>query len=947
MSWTTTINGVSYTAPDVGENFWGTQVKNWMQAVGGTGSGQGGMLKKDGGLFQLLAEVNFGTAFGIKALTYTSGSANSGSAAGAGQIRLKRADLVEWRNNADSGNLTLGVSTSNWLQWQSVDLADISSSQTLTNKSISGLTNTISNIALSSIVAPAAGVLYSDGASILSETRLSLSRMAAGTQYYVLMGNGASSPSYQLITNNSVDAAAAIARTKLASGTASHVLINDGSGVMSSEARLSLSRTADGTNNYVLIAAGAGVSPAYGLITNSNLDAAAAIARTKIAAGSADHVIINDGAGNLSSEAQLSVSRGGTGLSAVGTSNQILGVNNAGNANEYKTFSVGTSGTDFAIAHSAGSVVFNLPDSSAANRGALTSTDWSTFNNKIGGSGTNGQVALFSAGSTITSNAAIQYSTSANSNTLSLLSGIKIGTNTTVAASAGAGAIRYNAGTLEFSDGAVWNTLGFVGAGIVSLNGLTAVTQTFAVGTAGNDFAISSATSTHTFNLPDAGASARGVVTTGTQTLAGVKTFSSNAVFSSYMTVGDIISRDNSDASISVSSGQTLWHPNLDIQTGHTYSIAGQMALVDELTGAGTVDGDGTVFDTSTDLTGYSRLDANESVTGGKTFSQRIEALGGIYSVDVTTFGSNLKFAKSSETLFSADTSDGADNKRIVFCGGGANGASRGASLELAGNENGDAGAFYAVAGTNANLTFVATGTGWTQLQGDGIGAPATSGTAQSAGHIARFKGGDNAIIDVGSNSATYQWIQATDLSTLAVNYPLALNPNGGTVSVGALFDISASTAGQIKFPATQNASADANTLDDYEEGTWTPSISFGGGTTGITYNSRVGRYLKIGRVVTAQGYVQLTSKGSSTGAANLTSLPFTSVNVSNAYTTVIISYYNAFSSLNYFLSAYVNTNATTCVFVQGSNTGGVTAITDGNFTNTSEFIFSITYEAS
>ena len=527
MSWTTTINGVSYTAPDVGENFWGTQVKNWMQAVGGTGSGQGGMLKKDGGLFQVLAEVNFGTAFGIKALTYTSGSANSGSAAGAGQIRLKRADLIDWRNNADSGNLTLGVSTSNWLQWQSVDLADISSSQTFTNKSISGLTNTISNIAISSIVAPAAGVIYSDGASILSETRLSLSRTAVGTQYYLLTGNGASSPSYALLTNNSVDAAAAIARNKLASGTADHVLINDGSGVMSSEARLSLSRMSDGTINYVLIAAGAGVSPAYGLISNSSIDAAAAIARTKIAAGSANHVIINDGSGNLSSEAQLSVSRGGTGLSAVGTSNQILGVNNAANANEYKTLSVGTSGTDFAIAHSAGSVVFNLPDSSAATRGALTSTDWSTFNSKIGGSGTNGQVALFSGTSTVTSNAAIAYSTSANSNTLSLLSGIKIGTNTTVAASAGAGAIRYNAGTLEFSDGAAWNTLGVVGAGIVSLNALTATTQTFAVGTAGTDFAISSATSTHTFNLPDAGASARGVVTTGTQTFAGVKTFSS------------------------------------------------------------------------------------------------------------------------------------------------------------------------------------------------------------------------------------------------------------------------------------------------------------------------------------------------------------------------------------------------------------------------------------
>ena len=63
------------------------------------------------------------------------------------------------------------------------------------------------------------------------------------------------------------------------------------------------------------------------------------------------------------------------------------------------------------------------------------------------------------------------------------------------------------------------------GSGISTLNTLTAGTQTFAVGTGGSDFNISSATSTHTFNIPDAGASARGLVTTGTQTFAGTKTF--------------------------------------------------------------------------------------------------------------------------------------------------------------------------------------------------------------------------------------------------------------------------------------------------------------------------------------------------------------------------------------------------------------------------------------
>lgn len=61
--------------------------------------------------------------------------------------------------------------------------------------------------------------------------------------------------------------------------------------------------------------------------------------------------------------------------------------------------------------------------------------------------------------------------------------------------------------------------------GLTALNGLTAQVQNFATGTSGTDFAISSAGSTHTFNLPDASASARGVVTTGSQVFGGVKTF--------------------------------------------------------------------------------------------------------------------------------------------------------------------------------------------------------------------------------------------------------------------------------------------------------------------------------------------------------------------------------------------------------------------------------------
>lgn len=90
-----------------------------------------------------------------------------------------------------------------------------------------------------------------------------------------------------------------------------------------------------------------------------------------------------------------------------------------------------------------------------------------------------------------------------------------------------------------------------------------------------------------------------------------------------------------------------------------------------------------------------------------------------------------------------------------------------------------------------------------------------------------------------------------------------------GTSTPQGLVDISGASAGQVKFPATQNASSDANTLDDYEEGTWTPSV---GGTA--SYTTQTGRYTKIGRLVVVNGTLQINSIG--TGSTYLISgLPF------------------------------------------------------------------------
>ena len=65
------------------------------------------------------------------------------------------------------------------------------------------------------------------------------------------------------------------------------------------------------------------------------------------------------------------------------------------------------------------------------------------------------------------------------------------------------------------------------------------------------------------------------------------------------------------------------------------------------------------------------------------------------------------------------------------------------------------------------------------------VAFPATAGSIQSAGLVARFRGGSNAILDMGSNSSGGFWLQSTDILSLGLNYPLMLNPNGGNVGIG------------------------------------------------------------------------------------------------------------------------------------------------------------------
>ena len=125
-----------------------------------------------------------------------------------------------------------------------------------------------------------------------------------------------------------------------------------------------------------------------------------------------------------------------------------------------------------------------------------------------------------------------------------------------------------------------------------------------------------------------------------------------------------------------------------------------------------------------------------------------------------------------------------------------------------------------------------------------------------------------------------------------------------------------------VQFPATQVASANANTLDDYEEGNWTPVL---GGFSSVTYTSRVGSYIKIGRMVYVFWDFEISSR---TGSWNeqINSLPFTVSGNMAGYSVVLHRSSNLFNTgvSGGQLKGFVNQNTTDIVFqVDFSGTSG------------------------
>jgi hypothetical protein len=151
--------------------------------------------------------------------------------------------------------------------------------------------------------------------------------------------------------------------------------------------------------------------------------------------------------------------------------------------------------------------------------------------------------------------------------------------------------------------------------------------------------------------------------------------------------------------------------------------------------------------------------------------------------------------------------------------------------------------------------------------------ASTINGTSTGSGGLITT-GDDSGILNIQTNETTAITIDASQAVTMA-----GRTTNPTTISVGAATP-STSGAG-ITFPAAQSASSNANTLDDYEEGTYTPTASSSAGA--ITTYSSAGTYTKIGRQVFLSANVYIANAGTASGSL-IISMPFSSPNTADQF---------------------------------------------------------------
>jgi len=156
----------------------------------------------------------------------------------------------------------------------------------------------------------------------------------------------------------------------------------------------------------------------------------------------------------------------------------------------------------------------------------------------------------------------------------------------------------------------------------------------------------------------------------------------------------------------------------------------------------------------------------------------------------------------------------------------------------------------------------------------------------------------------------------------------------------------SVGTGGSVVF--TQTGYTAANALDDYEEGTFTPTFSFTNGNGNLTVASPTGHYIKVGNMVHIQGYIKLATRGTANGVCRIANIPFTNINSSSSYAagSVWMNGMNNGAPMDGDFMQYliINPGGDHMRLWCLSGNGTVHEATQGDVQDQSDFMFTVTY---